>query len=99
MFEFNRSLVPVAGVGQLSFERAQGQICARDGDRKLVMSITTGPGFGQRLATAFADYRKATQEPHRQGGVSHRWIESSCAFDGRPLQADADARCAAQAEV
>lgn len=69
LFEFNRSFGPVAGVGQLSFERAQGLICARDGDGNLVMSITTGPGFGQRLATAFSDYRKATQDADRQRTV------------------------------
>ena len=62
LFGFNRSFGPVAGVGQLSFERAQGRISARDGEGKLVMSITTGPGFGQRLAAAFSDYRKALQE-------------------------------------
>lgn len=61
LFEFNRSFGPVAGVGQLSFERAPGLICARDGDGKVVMSIATGPGFGQRLATAFSEYRKSTQ--------------------------------------
>ncbi|WP_457325292.1 hypothetical protein [Roseateles sp. P5_E11] len=69
LFEFNRSFGPVAGVGQLSFERAQGLICARDGNGQLVMSITTGPGFGQRLAVAFSDYRKAMQEPDCQGAV------------------------------
>ena len=71
LFEFNRSFGPVAGVGQLSFERAQGLICARDGDGKLVMSITTGPGFGQRLAAAFSDYRKTMQAAAGHGPLLH----------------------------
>ncbi|WP_255355255.1 hypothetical protein [Pelomonas sp. Root1217] len=29
------------------------------------MSIATGPGFGQRLAAAFADYRKAVHKVDR----------------------------------
>ncbi len=61
LFEFNRSFGPVVGVSQLSFERTPGLICARDGDGVLVMTIATGPGFGQRLAEAFSDYRKAMQ--------------------------------------
>lgn len=60
VFEFNRSVGLVAGIGQLTFERAPGLICARDGRGELVMRIATGPGFGQRLAAAFSDYRKAT---------------------------------------
>ena len=66
LFEFNRSFGPVPGVGQLSFERAPGLICARDRDSNLVMRIATGPGFGQRLAAAFADYRKVIDEEDRQ---------------------------------
>ncbi|WP_457353242.1 hypothetical protein [Roseateles sp. P5_D6] len=69
LFEFNRSFGPVAGVGRLSFERAPGLICALDGEGKLVMSIATGPGIGQRLAEAFSDHRKAMQEADRQGAV------------------------------
>ncbi|MDR7270106.1 hypothetical protein J2X20_002764 [Pelomonas saccharophila] len=75
LFEFNRSFGPVAGVGQLSFERTDGMVRARDGQGKLVMSIPTGPGFGERLATAFYEYRKGMQEtalrtPAKQG-LSH----------------------------
>ncbi|MGM9485632.1 hypothetical protein ACS5PN_30875 [Roseateles sp. NT4] len=66
LFEFNRSFGPVPGVGQLTFERAPGLIYARDGDGRLVMRIATGPGFGQRLATAFYDYRKTMQEASYQ---------------------------------
>ncbi|WP_439467045.1 hypothetical protein [Roseateles sp. NT4] len=65
LFEFNQSFGPVAGVGQLCFERSPGQVCARDVDGKVVMTIATGPGFGQRLAEAFSDYRKAMQEAGR----------------------------------
>jgi hypothetical protein len=53
---------PVPGVSQLSFERAHGVICARDGQGKLVMNIPTGPGFGERLAAAFYEYRNGAQE-------------------------------------
>ncbi len=67
LFEFNRSFGPVAGVGQLCFERSAGHICARDDDGKVVMTIATGPGFGQRLAAAFSDYRKAMQDGDRPG--------------------------------
>lgn len=62
LFDFNRSFGPVPGVGQLAFEQAPGLIRARDGDGNLVMSVATGPGFGNRLAAAFSDYRKAMQE-------------------------------------
>jgi hypothetical protein len=67
LFEFNRSFGPVPGVGQLSFEHAPGQICARDSLGNLVMRVATGPGFGQRLAAAFSDYRNSIQEADRQG--------------------------------
>ena len=71
LFEFNRNFGPVPGVGQLSFERAPGLICARDGNGKLVMRIATGPGFGQRLATAFYDYRQAMHEVARYAPLSN----------------------------
>lgn len=70
LFEFNRSFGPVAGVAQLSFERGPGFICARDGDGRLVMSIATGPGFGQRLAAAFSDYRQSMQVADRRGRLA-----------------------------
>lgn len=70
LFEFNRSFGPVAGVAQLSFERSPGLICARDCDGRMVMSIATGPGFGQRLAAAFSDYRQAMQDADRRGQLS-----------------------------
>ena len=69
LFEFNRTFGPVPGVGQLCFEQAPGLISARDSDGQLVMSIATGPGFGQRLAAAFSDYRKTMQEADCQGAV------------------------------
>ncbi|MDR7272651.1 hypothetical protein J2X20_005334 [Pelomonas saccharophila] len=34
------------------------------------MSIATGPGFGQRLAAAFSDYRQAMQDADRRGQLS-----------------------------
>lgn len=81
LFEFNRSFGPMVGVGQLSFERAPGMICARDGDGKLVMTIATGPGFGQRLAAAFSDYRKSMQEADRCVRSSEIGM-SACFTDG-----------------
>jgi len=70
LFEFNRSFGPVPGVGQLSFEHLPGQVHARDGNGNLVMSVATGPGFGQRLAAAFSNYREAMQKADRLGPLS-----------------------------
>jgi hypothetical protein len=84
LFEFNRSFGPVDGVAQLSFERAQGLIYARDADGKLVMTIATGPGFGQRLAAAFSDYRKSMQEADR----CVRSVELPAGTGVRPAQQD-----------
>jgi len=84
LFEFNRSFGPVAGVGQLSFERTDGMVRARDGQGKLVMSISTGPGFGERLATAFYEYRQAIHKPEAASTLAGEARFPPVQSDGTP---------------
>jgi len=62
LLQLNRSLGRWLVWASWPLKAPQGMIFARDDQGELVTRIPTGPGFGERLATAFYAYRQAISD-------------------------------------
>lgn len=65
MPEVSQYPMPSAAVNHWAFDNATGRLSARDRYGNLVMSITTGPLFAERLVAAFSSSSTPTSAPGR----------------------------------